>query len=127
MEKVGQDLYIPDNLIGDGSIYNDITVSKNQRIASSIERLLPEIKLAAVGLEGLPTAIHGVRFYWTVIHRDFLDGGNSSERLEMLVSAESIKKLAAGNMSVVEMLHEATLREDGTKVTLSSYEPIGAR
>ncbi|MGB9458500.1 MAG: hypothetical protein WCB12_20795 [Bryobacteraceae bacterium] len=130
LEKVGEDLYIPDNLIGDDSVYNEISVSKNQRIASSIEHLLPQIKLAAVRLQGLPAAIHGVRFYWTIMHRDFArenEYQHSSDSMEMLVSLESIEKLAAGNLSVVEMLQEATLREDGTKITLSSYDPIGAR
>jgi hypothetical protein len=127
LEKVGNDLYIPRQMV-DISVYNDIQVSKNQRIASSIERELIFIKAAAIDLAALPSLIHGVRYYWTVMHRNFLGPSSvTSDRLELLASSDSIKGLAAGNLSVLEMLQTSILRMDGTKVTLSSYEPIGQR
>src|SRR5205823_3976921 len=44
LERVADGLYIPVQLLGDLSEYNDLQVSKYQRLASAIEAQIPEIK-----------------------------------------------------------------------------------
>jgi hypothetical protein len=53
--------------------------------------------------------------------------GGVSEKIEMLTSLSVLNDFAAGNLSGFELTQKSILRVDGTKVTLTSYEPIGAR
>jgi hypothetical protein len=128
LERIGDGIYIPAQLFGDGSEYNDIKVSRNQRLASTIEAQIPALKTAAEKAKGLP-AIAGIRFRWIVFHRDFLNdpNGGVSEKIEMATSLSVLNDFAAGNLSGFELTQKSILRVDGTKVTLTSYEPIGAR
>lgn len=133
LERVGNALYVPAAVIGDTSVYNDVKVSKNQRIASSIEALLPDFKRISIAATDFPDAITGVKFEWNVYHRNFLADGQYShgpdtkERMEMLVPRDSLKEFSNGNLSPSELVQKSILRENSLKVTLSSYDPIGAR
>jgi hypothetical protein len=128
LEKVGQDLYIPANFIADSSVYNDIRVSKNQRLATTIERQLKDVRIFAKQAAELP-AIKGIKFQWSDFHKSFLEesAAPTEERLEMLVPLSAIGEFAAGNLSAFELVQKSTLRADGMKVTLTSYEPIGSQ
>jgi hypothetical protein len=124
---VGPSLYIPANLT-DINVYNDIRVSKNQRLATTIEGQLKDIRVFAQQASKLPV-IKGVKFQWSDFHRSFLEENSlpREEKLELLVPLQVIADFTAGNLSAFELLQKSVLRADGMKVTLTSYEPIGAQ
>jgi hypothetical protein len=128
LERIGDGLYVPVQLLGDGSEYNDLKVTKYQRLASAIEAQIPEFKATDEKAKSLP-AITGVRFHWLVFHRDFLkdESANVSETIVMATPLSVLDEFASGNLSAFELTQKSILRVDGTKVTLTSYEPIGAR
>jgi hypothetical protein len=127
LDRLGKDLYVPAAVIGNTSVYNDIRVNKNQRIASSIEALLPDFRRVSKAAADFPEAIAGVEFQWSVYHRNFLDNSNSSkEDMEMLISREALKAFTNGDLSPFELVQKSVLRENGVKVTLASYDPIGS-
>ncbi len=128
LERLGKALYVPATVIGNISVYNDIRVSKNQRIASSIEALLPDFRRVSKAALDFPEAIAGVEFQWSVYHRDFLDKStsNSREGMEMLISREALKAFMDGDLSPFELVQKSVVRENGVKVTLTSYDPIGS-
>jgi hypothetical protein len=127
LERVGPSLYIPANLT-DINVYNDIRVSKNQRLATTIEGQLKDIRVFAQQASKLPV-IKGVKFQWSDFHRSFLEENSlpREEKLELLVPLQVIADFTAGNLSAFELLQKSVLRADGMKVTLTSYEPIGAQ
>ncbi|HXL21352.1 MAG TPA: hypothetical protein VOA78_02710 [Candidatus Dormibacteraeota bacterium] len=128
IEKVGRDLYIPANFIPDSNVYNDIRVSKNQRLATTIEKQLKDVRIFAKQAAELPV-IKGIKFQWSDFHKSFLEESASptEERLEMLVPLPAIGEFLAGNLSAFELVQKSTLRADGMKVTLTSYDPIGSQ
>jgi hypothetical protein len=128
LEHVGQDLYIPANLIADTSVYNDIRVSKNQRLATTIEKQLRNVRIFAEHAIGLPV-VKGIRFEWSDFHKDFLQESSfpTEEKLEMLVPLQAIAEFVGGNLSAFELVQKSTLRTDGMKVTLITYDPIGSQ
>jgi len=117
----------------DFDLYNDVRVSKNQRIASSIEGLLNDFRRISAATTSFPNEIAGVKFEWNVYHRNFLNDGkylqdsDTRERMEMLVPREALKSFSDGNLSSFELVQKSILRENGVKVTLTSYDPIGDR
>lgn len=130
LERVGSELYIPAYAVGEVNVYNDLRVSKNQRIASSIEALIPSFRLAAMEIKNLPPLIKGVAFRWTIHHRDFLRDSqydSTKESMELITPAEALHSLDAGNLSLFEVVQKSILRENGVKITLTSWDPIGAR
>lgn len=133
LERLGKVLYVPAAVIGDTSVYNDVRVNKNQRIASSIEAVLSDFRRVSKAATDFPEAIAGVKFQWSVYHRNFLDdtkysqSPNTKEDMEMLVSREALKAFTDGDLSPFELVQKSVLRENGIKVSLTSYEPIGSR
>ena len=130
LERLPDGLYIPAAVGGDSSVYNDLQVSKNVRIASSFEALIGDIKYAAKSAKDLPKEIVGIKFEWTAHHRNFLKDSEYSsqrEKMQLLAPLSALNHFAEGNLSALELIHSSILRENGTKITLTSYEPIGAR
>lgn len=127
LERVGQDLYIPANFIPDDSVYNDLRVSENQRLATTIEKQLKEMRLFAEQI-GNPPVIRGIKFEWNVYHQDLTDekAVPTVEQIEFLVPLQAIRQFDAGNLSAFELVQRSLLRADGIKVTLTSFDPIGA-
>jgi hypothetical protein len=128
LERVGQDLYIPANLIADTSVYNDLRVSENQRLATTIEKKMKEIRLLAEKAGEVPT-IKGIRFQWRVYHKDLTNekAAPTEEEIEFLVPLQRVSEFAGGNLSAFELVQKSLLRADGIKVTLTSFDPIGAQ
>lgn len=126
LEHLSDGLYVPIMLADDDSTYNDIKVSKNQRLASTIEAQLPKMKAAADKVKDMP-GIKGVRFNWDVSHRNFVEEkARTWDTLDFLASLDNIKSLSDGNLSAFELVQKSILRINGTKFTLTSYDPIGA-
>lgn len=128
LERIGHDLYIPANLIADTSVYNDLQVSKNQRLATTIEKQMKDIRLLADQADKLPV-IKGIRFEWKVYHKNLLDERDppTVEDVEFLVPLQAISRFAAGNLSTFELVQQSLLRADGIKVTMTSFDPIGSQ
>lgn len=127
LDRLNGELYLSAYLPVDPSVYNDLQVSKNQRIASTVESKLASIKDAARFAKDLP-AIRGIHFHWNLQHRDFLhEASGAFSETEIFAPLGSIVDLAAGNLSVLEFVNASLLRVDGTKITLTSWDPIGAR
>lgn len=127
LERVGQDLFIPADFIPDSSVYNDLRVTENQRIATTIEKQLKDIRLFAEQVGNLPV-IRGIRFEWLVYHKDLTDeeAAPTVENIEFLVPLQAVREFTAGNLSVFELVQKSLLRADGIKVTLTSFDPIGS-
>ncbi len=127
-ERIGGDLYVPFDLGVDNSIYNDLKVNKNQRLASTIEARFERITAISRHLD-LPPPVRGLKLGWRDLHRSFLDQTSpaTSERIELLIRTTTLRELSDGNLSALEMMQQSVLRVDGMKVTLIAFDPIGAR
>lgn len=49
------------------------------------------------------------------------------EKMELIVPKEAIREFGDGKLSAFELVQKSILRENGLKITLTSYDPIGAR
>lgn len=139
--RIGNALYVPaavaseSTAYGELTAYNDLQVSKNQRIASSIEASLGKFKKIASQFQKLPDGIKGIRFLWRVLHQSPrglglpgpLNYDLRTEQMEMFVPWDAMKEFSEGNLSAFELVQKSILRENGVKVTLTSYDPIGAK
>jgi hypothetical protein len=47
--------------------------------------------------------------------------------MQLLAPVAALQEFVAGNLSALELIQKSILRENGTKITLTTYEPIGAR
>lgn len=130
LERVERALYIPASLGIDTNEYNDLKVTKNQRLATTIDKQLKEMRSLIEKATDIPEAVKGIKFQWSVAHRDFLKqgvGAGSVDRLELLVPLEALKGYSGGNVSAFELVQKSILRSDGIKETLATFDPIGAR
>jgi len=117
-------LFVHVHLPIDLSEYNDLRVSRNERIASTIEFNLPAMKAKAFLARSLQ-GIHGLHFAWSVAHRDFLsETFPSYDKVDFYVPLTALAELADGLLSPFELINASLLQVNGTKVTLGLYEPI---
>jgi hypothetical protein len=128
LERIGQDLYIPADLVADFSIYNDLQVSENRRLATTIEKEMKDIRMFGEQAGQLPV-IKGINFRWKVYHKNLTDerAAPTEEDIHFLVPLQAISEFAAGNLSAFELTQRSLLRADGVKVTLTSFDPIGSQ
>ncbi len=127
VEHLEDGFYLRADLAPDPLVYNDISVTKAQRIASSIESKAGKMKLIGNKASGLPK-IKGICFSWRIYHEDPLNETPlTSNYIKAYVSLNVLRDFVDGSLSPLELVNCSLLRVDGTKLTFASWDPIGAR
>ena len=127
LERRKEDLLLPMYLSGDTSVYNDLQVSRNFRIASSIQTQLQFFRIAAIATANFPE-LDGFHFIWLVFHRDFLNETSARfDTIDFYVDVAVLREFSDGELSAFELVKKSLLQVNQIKVTLTTYEPIGAR
>ncbi len=127
VEHLEDGFYLRADLAPDPSVYSDISVTKAQRIASSIESKVAKMKQIGNKASGLPK-IKGICFSWRIYHEDSLNESPlASNYIKAYVPLNALRDFVDGGLSPLELVNCSLLRVDGTKLTFASWDPIGAR
>lgn len=127
VEHLEDGFYLRADLAADPSVYNDIRVTKAQRIASSIESKAGKMKQVGNKASGLPK-IKGICFSWRIYHEDPLNETSlTSNYIKAYVPLNALRDFVDGSLSPLELVNCSLLHVDGTKLTFASWDPIGAR
>jgi hypothetical protein len=127
IERLQDGFYLHTNLLYDPFVYNDLQVNKIQRLASSVESKIAEFKRIESKTNDL-SILKGICFYWIIQHRDFLNEGTATmENIKIYVPLDDLGDFSVGNLSAYELMGKSLAQVDGTKISFTSWDPIGAR
>jgi uncharacterized protein (DUF1684 family) len=94
-------LYLAIDLGQDDSVYNELKLNQAQRVARVLnDSLLSKLKASAKEVATVD-ALHGIKLWYTIPHRDFAKeyAAASEDRLELYAPREQIKKFAEADIT----------------------------
>ena len=108
----------------DSFTYNTVRLNKNQRLATTIERVLKAAKEHVQESEPKSPLLAGYGIYWSTRFKNLVTETIESENsVELVISRVNFAGYMKGDLSAFEVVQKSILRVDGEKYSLTVWDP----